>query len=155
MATLANVHATAAGPPTTPLPGAPTPGLVEPKNGDLLQYITRSIDSDEEFHFLRFGKLQRTNLVALHMKLVRTKDALSTATTMSDDDLEILRVDLEQYGEYPVVASYRSILTNSSYRNPKLPLPPGEEESELERREQKRITAAALLSVSGQRHGRI
>ncbi|CAN9479429.1 unnamed protein product [Alternaria alternata] len=112
MATLANVHATAAGPPTTPLPGAPTPGLVEPKNGDLLQYITRSIDSDEEFHFLRFEKLQRTNLVALQMKLVRTKDALSTATTMSDDDLEILRVDLEQYGEYPVVASYPTAIQN-------------------------------------------
>ncbi|CAN9445952.1 unnamed protein product [Alternaria alternata] len=112
MATLANVHATAAGPPTTPLPGAPTPGLVEPKNGDLLQYITRSIDSDEEFHFLRFEKLQRTNLVALQMKLVRTKDALSTATTMSDDDLEILRVDLEQYAT--AIQNYHSLRERKS-----------------------------------------
>lgn len=120
---------TAAVPSTTPPAAAPTPGLVESKNEELLQYVERSFNEYEEFHFLRFEKLQRINLVALQMKLIRTQDALSEASTISDDDLEKLRTNLEQYGKQIPVASYATFLTDVSYCDTKLPLPAGKEES--------------------------
>jgi hypothetical protein len=131
MATTANVHTTAAEPPTTPLPAAPALGSVEAQNVGLLQYVEASLDEDEEFHFLRFEHLQRTNLVALQMKLIRTKDALSKASTISDEDLEKLRTNLEQYGKHTRIASYSTFLTDVSYCNTKLPLPAGKKESNL------------------------
>ncbi|CAN9441978.1 unnamed protein product [Alternaria alternata] len=112
MTTPASVHTTAAEPSTTPLPATPAPRLVEAENEDLLQYIIRSINSDEGFHFLRFEQLQRTNLVALQMKLIRTKDALLKAKTISDTELETLRVDLEQYAT--AIQNYHSLRERKS-----------------------------------------
>ncbi|KAF7672925.1 vit family domain-containing protein [Alternaria burnsii] len=117
MAPLASVHYTAPVPRTaSALPmtttTASTSDPAECRNKDLLDYIQRSIDQDEEFHFLRFEKLQRTNLVALQMKLIRTKDALSKASTISDDDLEKLRATLEQYGKHTRIASYTTAIQN-------------------------------------------
>ncbi|OWY49744.1 hypothetical protein AALT_g8703 [Alternaria alternata] len=112
MATLANVHVTAAVPPTTPPAAAPTPGLVESKNEELLQYVERTFHEYKEFYFLRFEKLQRINLVALQKKLIRTKDALSKASTISDDDLEKLRTNLEQYAT--AIQNYHSLRERKS-----------------------------------------
>jgi len=155
MATLANVHVTAAVPPTTPPAAAPTPGLVESKNEELLQYVERTFHEYKEFHFLRFEKLQRINLVALQKKLIRTKDALSKASTISDDDLEKLRTNLEQYGKQTPVASHGTFLTDVSDCNTKLPLLAGKKESSLKRGSEKRTHVAALFPRSDQRHRRI
>jgi hypothetical protein len=74
-----------------------TPIISIPENDGLLQYVARSIDEDEDFYFLRFESLQRTNIAALQLKLVRIKDSLRSQTDVSDSDLETLRLTLEQY----------------------------------------------------------
>jgi hypothetical protein len=76
-------------------PITPITSILE--NDGLLQYVARSIDEDEDFYFLRFESLQRTNIAALQLKLVRIKDSLRSQTDVSDTDLETLRLTLEQY----------------------------------------------------------
>jgi hypothetical protein len=56
------------------------------------------VRNDEDFHFLRFESLQRTNIVALQLKLIRTKDKILTNEDLSHADVETLRETLEQYG---------------------------------------------------------
>jgi hypothetical protein len=68
-------------------------------NADLLQYNKRSVDEDEEFSFMRFESLQRINITALQLKLARLKDTLRKTQDVSDDELENLRVNMEQYGQ--------------------------------------------------------
>ncbi|KAH8634271.1 hypothetical protein IG631_09671 [Alternaria alternata] len=132
MATLASVYNTAPVPPIafalpTATTAASTSSSAESQKKELLQYIKRSINEDEEFHFLRFEKLQRTNLVALQMKLIRTKDVLSNATTVSCDDLEKLRVTLEQYGKYDPVASHKFSSNQYQLLQSKTTIPSGRE----------------------------
>jgi hypothetical protein len=78
---------------------SPPAAAVSSNSEVLLQYTQRSVDEDEDFGFMRFEALQRTNIVALQIKLVRLKDALRKEKKVSDTDLETLRVTLEQYGE--------------------------------------------------------
>ena len=114
------------------LPAASISSTAKSHNEELLQYVERSLKEDKDFHFLRFEKLQRINLVALQMKLIRTKAALSEASTISDDNLENLRTTLEQYGKQTPVASDSTFLTDVSHCNTKLPLPARKKESDLQ-----------------------
>jgi len=66
-------------------------------NGDLIGYAQRSVKVDEDFFFLRFESLQRTNIVALEVKLLRIKANIKTTDDISDKDLDVLRETLEQY----------------------------------------------------------
>ncbi|KAG9185972.1 hypothetical protein G6011_02528 [Alternaria panax] len=125
MAMPASVHTTASVSPTASpipatLPAAPALSSSKPQNEDLLRYIEHSLRVDEDFYFLRFEKLQRTNLVALQMKLIRTKDSMSKATDMSDDDLETLRVTLEQYAtaiqNYHCLRKKRTLTSRDAHR---------------------------------------
>jgi hypothetical protein len=82
------------------LSGLPTHPIAPTlENDGLLQYVARSVDEDEDFYFLRFESLQRINIAALQIKLVRFKDSLRSQTDISDSDLENLRVTLEQYSQ--------------------------------------------------------
>jgi hypothetical protein len=83
---------------TTGIPLVPPPTAAGPENSNLIQYVKRSVRNDEDFHFLRFESLQRTNIVALQLKLIRTKDKILTNEDLSHADVETLRETLEQYG---------------------------------------------------------
>jgi len=69
------------------------------ENEALLQYVQRSVNEDEDFAFMRFESLQRTNIVALQVKLVRLKGQLRMENIVSDSTLEDLRQTLEHYGQ--------------------------------------------------------
>ena len=44
---------------------------LEEEAQNLVSYVNRSLDEEEDFHFLRFEFLQRLNLTQLEVKLVR------------------------------------------------------------------------------------
>lgn len=86
---------------------------------------------DEDFHFLRFESLQRTNIVALQIRLVKLGDLLSKENDVSDGDLENLRQILEHYGEYMAVnaqSEQKNLIVMSRRRITKLPIPSQQEE---------------------------
>jgi hypothetical protein len=89
--------------PSIPLASAsssvpmPTPQKVE--NTDLIGYVKRSVKDDEDFYFLRFESLQRTNIVALEIKLLRIKDSIQLTSGISDQELDTLGETLEQYSK--------------------------------------------------------
>lgn len=66
-------------------------------NHKLLEYVNRSLDEEEEFHFLRFESLQRINIVQLQDKLVQLKRK-AQAKTLAADDYEGLKTTLKDYG---------------------------------------------------------
>ncbi|CAI7651036.1 unnamed protein product [Penicillium palitans] len=63
----------------------------------LVEYINRSLDEEEEFHFLRFEFLQRLNIVKLQLDLVRLKGRFQREKRASIRDLEALESTLERY----------------------------------------------------------
>lgn len=65
----------------------------------LVEYINRSLDKEEEFHFLRFEFLQRLNIVKLQLDLVRLKSRFQRERRASIQDLEAFESTLERYGE--------------------------------------------------------
>jgi hypothetical protein len=81
------------------------------------------------------------------------KDTISKEKNISDEDLEKLRVTLEQYGKYTSVAAYSTSLTGVSYCDTELPYSTRKKEPDDKGREKKRIVAAALLPFAGQRRG--
>jgi len=71
-------------------------------NGDkrnLIEYVGRSLESEEEFHFLRFEFLQRLNIVQQEVDLVRTKSRFQREGNVSEEDLTGLKVKLEDYSK--------------------------------------------------------
>jgi len=67
-------------------------------NTDLLRYVARSLEEEEEFHLLRFESLQRTNIVAQQLELFDLKLKLQNAHDVSADDLKDLKDTLKDYG---------------------------------------------------------
>ena len=65
----------------------------------ILDYVNRSLNEEEEFHFLRFESLQRTNIVRLQLRLIRLKNKLRIDEAVSASDHEDLQVALRDYGE--------------------------------------------------------
>jgi hypothetical protein len=78
----------------------PTPQKVE--NTDLIGYVKRSVKDDEDFYFLRFESLQRTNIVALEVKLLRIKESIRLTGGISDQELDTLGETLEQHSKQDV-----------------------------------------------------
>jgi VIT1/CCC1 family predicted Fe2+/Mn2+ transporter len=68
-------------------------------NQDLLHYVGRSLDDEEEFHFLQFESLQRTNIVALQVDLIALKLKLGNAQQVSAEELNYLKNTLKDYGK--------------------------------------------------------
>lgn len=69
------------------------------ENENLIKYVNRSLEEEEEFHFLRFESLQRTNIVALQIKLIGLKKQIRKDKDISKDDLKILKETLSDYGK--------------------------------------------------------
>jgi hypothetical protein len=65
-----------------------------------VQYVHRSLDEEENFHFLRFEFLQRLNLTHFHVKLARIKSRVQKQGQCSEDELETLQDLLKDYGTY-------------------------------------------------------
>ena len=66
---------------------------------DLVEYVNRSLDEEEEFHFLRFEFLQRLNIVKLQLDLVRLKGRFQGEKRASIHGLETLESTLQKYGK--------------------------------------------------------
>ncbi|KAI1874792.1 uncharacterized protein JN550_002221 [Neoarthrinium moseri] len=64
---------------------------------NLSQYVTRSLEEEEDFHFLRFEHLQRLNIVQLQIRLVRLKSTIHRRGQAEPDELDDLNALLERY----------------------------------------------------------
>lgn len=65
----------------------------------LIAYVTRSLNEEEDFHFLRLEFLQRLNIVNLQVKLVQMKSRIKRDQEASIQDREELRITLQQYSK--------------------------------------------------------
>ncbi|KAI4700593.1 hypothetical protein J4E81_003554 [Alternaria sp. BMP 2799] len=66
-------------------------------HADLLKYVARSLEDEEEFHFLQFESLQRTNIVAQQIELFELKQQFQNAKSVSANDLKDLKDTLKDY----------------------------------------------------------
>jgi hypothetical protein len=66
---------------------------------DLVEYVNRSLDEEEEFHFLRFEFLQRLNIVRLELDLVHLKGQFQRDKRAAVKDLDTLQSKLQDYGK--------------------------------------------------------
>ena len=66
---------------------------------NLLEYVSRSVDEEEEFHFLRFESLQRLNIVRLQLDLVRLRSQFQREKSASAEELDALKIKLHDYGK--------------------------------------------------------
>ena len=73
--------------------------LLASDSENFIRYVNRSLDEEEDFHFLRFEFLQRLNLAQLQVKLVRTKSQLQKSGKVSATELETLQTTLAAYGK--------------------------------------------------------
>lgn len=64
----------------------------------LVKYVNRSLDEEEDFHFLRFEFLQRLNLAQLQVRLVRLKSKIQREGKTSKRVLKELENTLAVYG---------------------------------------------------------
>lgn len=66
----------------------------------LVEYSSKSVQVEEDFHFLRFEFLQRVNIVALENELAQIRSRLyAESHTTNPQELEHLRNKLQQYGK--------------------------------------------------------
>ncbi|UKZ75689.1 hypothetical protein TrVFT333_003381 [Trichoderma virens FT-333] len=70
---------------------------IDAEGRKLCDYVDRSLNEEEDFHFLRLEFLQRLNIVNLQVKLVQTKGRIQRENKVSAEDLEELRISLQQY----------------------------------------------------------
>jgi hypothetical protein len=63
-----------------------------------VQYVHRSLDEEENFHFLRFEFLQRLNLSHLHVRLARMKSQIQRQGHCSAEEFATLQPLLRDYG---------------------------------------------------------
>ncbi|KAK0743525.1 hypothetical protein B0T18DRAFT_415393 [Schizothecium vesticola] len=72
---------------------------MQPPNDDenIVLYVQRSLEEEEEFHFLRHEFLQRVNITNLGVKLVRLKSRIQKNQKAGEEDLETLQKYLEDY----------------------------------------------------------
>jgi hypothetical protein len=85
-----------------PLTGSNSRAETSPETLKLLEYVERSVDEEEEeeFRYLRFESLQRTDIVALEVKLFQSKAKSRSKISVADADIESLRETLHQYGRF-------------------------------------------------------
>lgn len=80
--------------------------MAESEAQNFVQYVHRSLDEEESFHFLRFEFLQRLNLTHFHVKLARTKSRIQKQGHCAGDELETLQDLLKDYGMYEQLPTY-------------------------------------------------
>ncbi|KAH6850967.1 hypothetical protein B0I37DRAFT_372886 [Chaetomium sp. MPI-CAGE-AT-0009] len=71
--------------------------MAESEAQNFVQYVNRSLDEEESFHFLRFEFLQRLNLTHFHVKLARIKSRIQKQGQCSEDELDTLQGLLKDY----------------------------------------------------------
>ncbi|KAK1753963.1 hypothetical protein QBC47DRAFT_423773 [Echria macrotheca] len=64
---------------------------------NIVLYVQRSLEEEEEFHFLRHEFLQKINITNLGVKLVRLKSRIQKNQKAGEEDLETLQKYLEDY----------------------------------------------------------
>lgn len=69
----------------------------------LAGYVDESVNSEEDFHFLRFESLQRLNIANLQVDLAKMKCQLFGQRNGSATDLDRLREKLDQYSTFSEV----------------------------------------------------
>jgi len=72
----------------------------EPESDErnFVTYVNRSLEDEEEFHFLRLEFLQRLNIVNHQVKLVRLKSDFQRDGRASQTQLDSLSVTMREYG---------------------------------------------------------
>jgi hypothetical protein len=65
---------------------------------NLHKYVKRSLEDEEEFHFLRFEYLQRLNITQLEVKLARIKSRVQKEGRVSARECNVVRKTLRDYG---------------------------------------------------------
>lgn len=73
--------------------------MVESDAKLFIQYVNRSLDEEEKFHFLRFEFLQRLNLVHLQVKLARFKSQVQKQGQCTEIEFDALQHLLRNYGK--------------------------------------------------------
>jgi hypothetical protein len=66
---------------------------------NLVAYVARSLNEEEDFHFLRLEFLQRLNITDLQVRLAQMKSRIQQDQKVSAKDMEELRIKLQQYSE--------------------------------------------------------
>jgi len=85
------------------------PAEPESDERNFVTYVNRSLEDEEEFHFLRLEFLQRLNIVNHQVKLVRLKSDFQRNGRASQTQLDSLSVTMREYGmadvggRFPVV----------------------------------------------------
>jgi len=69
-------------------------------NKSLVQYVRRSLEEEEEFHFLRFESLQRLNIAQIQLDLARLKSKINREGSLSGNDGRALTERLRDFGQY-------------------------------------------------------
>ncbi|KAL7952774.1 hypothetical protein V8C34DRAFT_309765 [Trichoderma compactum] len=85
----------------------------------LIAYVARSLNEEEDFHFLRLEFLQRLNIVNLQVKLVRMKSRIQREQTTSIEDMEELRTNLQQYST--AIRDYQYLKNKKSVEKADIP----------------------------------
>ena len=65
---------------------------------NLVRYVNRSLEDEEDFHFLRFEFLQRLNITQLQVRLARLKSRIHAQGLINSQDQEVLQGTLREYG---------------------------------------------------------
>ncbi|OIW26313.1 hypothetical protein CONLIGDRAFT_646490 [Coniochaeta ligniaria NRRL 30616] len=86
------------------------------QDDNLIQYVNRSLEDDEEFHFLRFEFLHRLNIVDLEVKLVRLKSLIRRNRTAQPSQLDELNRTLRSYGKLRA-ADLKAIIADPTIRD--------------------------------------
>jgi hypothetical protein len=73
--------------------------MAESEAEKFVQYVHRSLDEEEDFHFLRFEFLQRLNLSHFYVKLACMKSQIQRQGQCSEDAFETLQHLLRGYGK--------------------------------------------------------
>ncbi|UNI23069.1 hypothetical protein JDV02_008909 [Purpureocillium takamizusanense] len=85
----------------------------------LVEYVTRSLNEEEDFHFLRFEFLQRLNIVNLQVQLARIKSRIQRDREASADVVEDLAAKLQQYAT--AIRDYQFLRNKASVERAEVP----------------------------------
>ncbi|PQE31408.1 VIT family domain-containing protein [Rutstroemia sp. NJR-2017a WRK4] len=83
-------------------------------NKNLLDYVTRSLTEEEEFHFLRFEFLQRLNIVHMQTDLARKKSKFQKERKATADDMHDLKITMRDYAT--AIRDYQYLKTKHSLK---------------------------------------
>ncbi|KAF1959853.1 hypothetical protein CC80DRAFT_439979 [Byssothecium circinans] len=84
----------------------------EKDSENFVRYVNRSLNEEEDFHFLRFEFLQRMNLAQLQVKLVRIKSHIQKEGKAPAEELEKLQLTLREYAT--AIRDYRYLRSQKS-----------------------------------------